>query len=339
VLLVDDSKIALTVLKKILSRSTEIQIVGTAGNGEEGLKAVLNLKPDVICSDYHMPIMDGLEFTQQVMRLCPTPILILSIAVQSDQQENVFQLLDAGAVDVLPKPCLDADLNNPLLEQQLISKIRLLSGVRVFTRKPQRPVAQKSQTFLTPTAEVGRNTIIVIGASTGGPQALETIFTKLPGDYPFTIICIQHISAGFLESFISWLNKKIKLPVSIAKAGELPQKQHIYFAPDDANLIINSMGRFELQHQAGQTFFPNIDATFFSISKYFTSKAIGVLLTGMGSDGAQGLKAISEGGGLTVAQDEASCTVFGMPKVAIELGAAKKVLSLEKIAQFLSSLA
>lgn len=340
VLLVDDSKIALAVLKKILSHSPEIEIAGTAENGAEALKAVLSLKPDVICSDYQMPVMDGLEFTRQVMRICPTPILILSIAVQSSQQDNVFKLLDAGAVDILPKPCLDSDLNNPALGQALIAKIRLLSGVRVFTRKS--PAASRPPVQPLPAVKIAspphKNTLIVIGASTGGPQALENILSKLPKHFPFTIICVQHISKGFLDSFVGWMNAKSKLPVSVAKQDELPQKGRIYFAPDNGNLILNSKGGFEIIQENEKLFFPSIDATFFSISKQLAPQTIAILLTGMGSDGAKGLKAISEAGGLTVAQDEASCTIFGMPKVAIELGAAKKILSLDAIAQLLCNL-
>lgn len=337
VLLVDDSKIALAILKKILSHSKEIEIVGTAENGAEALKAALNLKPDVICSDYQMPIMDGLELTRQVMRLCPTPILILSIAVQSSQQDNVFKLLDAGAVDILPKPCLASDMDDPTLSQALIAKIRLLSGVRVFTRKSPM-VVRSEQSLPVGITKNHKNTLILIGASTGGPQALENILSKLPKNFQFTIVCVQHISKGFLDSFVGWMNAKLKLPVSIAKQGEAPQKGQIYFAPDNGNLIINAKGCFEIKQESESLFFPSVDVTFFSVAKQFAPQTIAILLTGMGSDGAKGLKSISDAGGLTVAQDEASCTIFGMPKVAIELGAAKKVLSLEGIAQLLCSL-
>lgn len=337
VLLVDDSKIALAILKKILSGSPEIEIVGTAENGIDAFKLVLSLKPDVICSDYHMPVMNGLEFTRQVMAFCPTPILILSIAVQSNQQDNVFKLLDAGAVDILPKPCLDAELNNQELSQALIAKIRLLSGVKVFTRNVRMQSLPPQQ--LPNTAKVNnKDTLILIGASTGGPQALESVLSKLPKDYPLAIICVQHISKGFLESLVSWMNSKCKLSVSIAKQGESPEKGHIYFAPDDANLVINSRGSFEIKPDAKCVFFPNIDSTFFSVPKQTAPHTIAILLTGMGSDGARGLKAISDAGGLTIAQDEASCTIFGMPKVAIELGAAKKVLNLDAITQLLCGL-
>lgn len=346
VLLIDDSKLALAVVKKILSTSPEIEIVGTAENGAEGLKAVLKLKPDVICADYQMPVMNGLEFTRQVMMLCPTPILILSIAVQAGQQENVFRLLEAGAVDVLAKPCLDSELNNPSVSQSLIGKIRLLSGVRVFTRKPVIPLPSYQsyqrlyqQPSVPTSSKISQNNLIVIGASTGGPQALENILSKLPADYPYPVVCVQHISKGFLTSFVSWLNIKSKLPVSIAKNGELPQGGHIYFAPDDSNLLFNGRGCFALKQDSEQFFFPCIDSTFLSVAKkHPASKTVAILLTGMGSDGAKGLKAIANAGGLTVAQDEASCTIFGMPKVAIELGAAKKILNLDAITQLLCSL-
>ena len=336
VLLVDDSQIALAVLKKMLtSADSGIEIIGTAENGEQGLKAALSLHPDVICTDYYMPIMNGLEFTRQVMALCPTPILILSIAVQQEQQNNVFQLLEAGAVDVLAKPSLSSNLDSAVMAQALINKIRLLSGVKVFKRQQQSYTSfRQPQTVCVNTFKNKKN-IIVIGASTGGPQILENIFSCLPSTYPFTIICIQHISSGFLDSFIDWLNSKSKLPVSIAKNGEIPQKQHIYFAPDNANLFVNQNGHFQIKKDEQHFFYPSIDETFMSVSKQFTNQIIGILLTGMGSDGAKGLKLIADAGGLTIAQDEASCSVFGMPKAAIELGAAKKILNADSIIHLL----
>lgn len=339
VLLVDDSPLALQVLKKILSNDLEIMVIGTAENGQQGIDEAIKLKPDVICTDFHMPIMDGLEFTEQVMEICPTPILIISVAVQAEHQDNVFRLLDAGAVDILPKPYIESGFDDPTLGQELIRKIKILSGVSVFRRKKtiieyEAPIS----TIPSPNFSTSNKQVLVIGASTGGPQAFEAILSKLPTNYSLPIICVQHISTGFLSSFITWLNSTCQLNVSIATAGEKPAVGHVYFAPDDANLLIDAQGCMQLSTEGNYFHFPSVDATLNSVASYYGNKTAGVLLTGMGDDGAKGLKAIAEAGGMTIAQDEASSTVFGMPKVAIEMGAAQKVLSLEQITQTLCAM-
>lgn len=330
VFLVDDT-LTVLILKKMLSQFAEISVIGTAQDKQQALELIAQLKPDVVCSAANTPELDSLELTRQVMDVCPTPILILSTLVRDHQQGLIAQFLDAGAVDTLVKPNPENGSDTVFFTRELARKIKVLAGVTVFRRKQHSPIETPQIT-----ATIGQTQqILVIGASTGGPQAFEAVLSKLPANYPFPVICIQHISKGFLEPFILWLGSKVKLPIAVAQPGEKPQAGHIYFAPDHANLEINGQGGFFYSHAPEYLHYPSVNVTFASIAQYFANKTIAVLLTGMGDDGASGLKAIADAGGITIAQDEASSVVFGMPKTAIDIGAAQKVLNLEKIAETL----
>lgn len=361
VLLVEDSAVALIILKRILSTSTEISVVGTARTGKEALTLVPTVQPDVICTDFHMPQMNGLEFIQEVMAIYPRPILVISASVQSDDTQNVFQLLNAGAVDVFPKPKTGLASDYELIGQELIQKIKVLSGVKVFTKHrkssptiiPNRvsttppPVINKTFFSPRPSASAGEAPrvfsassptikLLAIGASTGGPQALHTILTQFPSNFPVPIVCVQHISEGFLPGLVSWLNGECHLSIKIAMVGELPQAGSVYFAPDGHHLEFSRTGRFSYSNApplAGHR--PAVTKTLESVAECYGSSAVGVLLTGMGRDGADGMKAISDQGGLTIAQNQDSCVVFGMPAEAIALGAAQHILSVNDIAPFI----
>src|SRR6478672_1004917 len=362
VLLVEDSPIALTILKRMLESVPEIEVVGTARTGKEALSLIPQIQPHVICTDFHMPQMNGLEFTREVMATFPRPILIISASVQKEDSQNVFQLLQAGAVDIFPKPAAGLASDYARARQELINKIKILSGVTVFTQHrrteanknwvspPKKelsvsdrtlptakiPAAQKISKPVPNFATFKQPKILVIGASTGGPQALHTIFNALPANFPIPILCIQHISEGFLQGLVDWLALKSHLPIKIAPEGELPQSGTIYFAPEKRHLELNAQGRFVyLEAPAVGGHCPSITVTFNSVAKLYRQSAMGVLLTGMGRDGADGMYAIASAGGLTIAQDEASCVVFGMPKEAIALGAAHYILPIQDIAPIL----
>ncbi|MCT7951668.1 chemotaxis-specific protein-glutamate methyltransferase CheB [Ancylothrix sp. C2] len=385
VLLVEDSPVATTIFKRMLSTSPDIIVVGCARTGTEGLAMIPHLQPHVICTDLHMPQMDGLEFTQEVMAKFPRPILVISSSVQPENTHNVFKLLQAGAVEVFPKPRGAIGENYETTRAELISKIRILSGVAVFTRR-RRPVASEStplppksttgskpgnarsgvsagvglsvrakvsqppRTVVSPTpgtrlppdqkgvdapAPTTRTPIKIVGvgASTGGPQALYTILTSFPANFPVPLICVQHISEGFLQGLVDWLNAECAMTVKIASPGEWPQPGTIYFPPERYHLELNSQGRFNCSSAppcSGHR--PSVTVTFNSLAKIYGSKAMAILLTGMGRDGADGMQAISRAGGLTIAQDEKTSVVFGMPKEAIALNAASLVLPVNEIA-------
>jgi len=340
VLLVDDSPLVLHILQRMLSRSPEIQVVGTAADGREALDLLPALNPDVICVDLHMPVMNGLEFTRAAMESYPRPILVVSVSVEPGSP-NIFRLLEAGAVDILPKPrdILGADMDK--LANELASKIRILAGVRVFRRHnnnaPAAKPAAKPAVMPRPQAALR---MVVIGASTGGPQALREILGSLPAKFPLPVVCVQHIGSSFLGEMVMWLAEVCPLPVRKAVHGETPQPGVIYFAPGDAHLELDNGERFMLSqappvdgHQ------PSVTVTMRAAARCFGAGTVGVLLTGMGRDGADGMVSIATAGGITIAQDEASSVVYGMPKEAVARRAVQHLLPLEQIAPALETLA
>jgi len=279
-------------------------------------------------------------------------------------------VLDAGAVDVLAKPVGGVAADRDMLERELLEKIRILSGVVVFSRHgspvrlkapmPQYPVAPNDRsispvfmpdraesnsqtsratpalkptpTWVTTTAQRPPGRVLAIGASTGGPQALSTILSALPSDFPVPIVCTQHISQGFLGGLVRWLNADCAVTVQIAQAGDRAKSGHVYFAPETRHLSIDRSGI--LRCTSGETrdgHCPSVTAMFESVAQSFGDRSVGVLLTGMGRDGATGLLQMANQGAMTIAQDENSCVVFGMPKEAIALNAAQAILPLNQI--------
>ncbi|MBE0627928.1 MAG: chemotaxis-specific protein-glutamate methyltransferase CheB [Burkholderiales bacterium] len=328
VLLVDDSPLSMELVRRLLAGASEIQVVGTASNGVEALELIPKVRPDVICTDLHMPIMDGLELTRTLMAQNPLPILVLSVSVQAEQERNIFDMLDAGALDILAKPRGGIESDFGIIAYDLIRKIRILAGVKVMRRRA--PGVRPAQPL--PELAASRPGIIGIGASTGGPQALETILGYLPADFPLPLVCVQHIAEGFMQGLVSWLAGSCRIRVRAAVEGERPLAGTAYFPPNERHLEIDETGAFRCSGalpSGGHR--PSVDIAFSSLARCYRAAAAGVLLTGMGQDGAQGMLDIARAGGLTIAQDEASSVVFGMPRRAIELGAARHVLPLEQI--------
>ena len=342
VLLVDDSHLALEILQRILSQAPDIQVVGCAKDGIEALALLPQVNPDVICTDYHMPRMNGLQLTELVMMKYPRPILVISISVQAEDARTIFKMLESGAVDVFPKPPSGLFEDYKKIQQDLIERIRVLSGVSVFTRtKRNILLSTEKQTYREPAPppvffEVDPDTqIVTIGASTGGPQALQTLLTQIPVGFPAPIVCVQHISRGFLMGLIDWLSSLCHLPVKVAVQGTKPEAGTIYFAPEDRQLEFDERGRFFYTAAFPvDGHCPSVTVTFQAAAKIYGARTIGILLTGMGRDGATGLMAIRKAGGVTIAQNEATSIVFGMPGVAIEIGAAQNVLAIQEIAPF-----
>ncbi|MFY9327562.1 MAG: chemotaxis-specific protein-glutamate methyltransferase CheB [Georgfuchsia sp.] len=339
VLLVDDSPLSVEIIHRMLATAPDIQVVGSAGNGAEALELVPLVRPDVICTDLHMPKMDGVELTREVMARHPLPILVLSVSVQTEQEHNIFQMLEAGALDILAKPRGGLESDFGVTAHNLITKIRILAGVKVIgrRRKAESALEKPSASFAVSAAFSPR--IIGIGASTGGPKALEQILQLLPADFPLPLVCVQHIAEGFMPGLVGWLAGNCRIRVRTAVEGMQPLAGTAYFPPDNRHLEVDGQGVFRCSSAlpfSGHR--PSVDIAFSSLARCYGAGAVGVLLTGMGQDGAQGMLDIAHAGGLTIAQDEQSSVVFGMPRRAIELGAAKHVLSLEQIAPALISM-
>lgn len=323
VLLVEDSPTERYLLKCLIGAAADLEVVGTAGDGREALALLSRLKPDVVCTDYHMPVMDGLEFILEAMRIHPCAILVLSVAVQSFQRDNIFKLLAVGALDVIAKPIgercgIGAEQANVLIER-----------IRAIARAPmmrQRLAAASVAPVAAPRpARVPQ--LVVIGASTGGPQVLYDLLAGLPKGFPVPLVCVQHISPGFIDGMLKWLECRSVLRPELASSGELPQPGRVYFAPDGSHLVLDERGRFRLQRcTRNDIHCPGVDQLMLSVADHHGDAAVGVLLSGMGRDGALGLQAMRQRGARTIVQDAVSSVVFGMPAAAIELAAAEYVL-------------
>jgi len=322
VLLVDDSALTREALKAILSDDPAIEVIGEARDGNEGVKKAYALKPDVITMDLRMPVMTGLEAVEEIMENTPIPIIIVS----SMDKKVIVKALSIGAMDFVP---ITDDVNE--MAADLIEKIKIASKVRPIRRIKIRPVVRKEA----PCApnSVSRK-IIALGVSTGGPQALEIVLSNLPSNFNAGIAVVQHISNGFVEGLVDWLKISSKMDIRVAKAGDVIKPGVVFFAPDNYNMLINEDGRVVLKEDMSKSMLhvPSIDELMKSVAKSYQDKAIGLLMTGMGSDGVEGMRSIRSSGGSTLAQDEATSVIFGMNKIAIDKGYIDKVIALEKIA-------
>jgi len=340
VLLVDDSLLALEIIRRMLAAEPRIELCGTARDGAEALDLIPRLRPDVVCTDLHMPVMGGQELIREVVARHPLPILVLSVAVQKDQSAAIFEMLEAGALDIVAKPRGGLCEHDEALARELIAKIKVAAGVIVLRRRRRPAMPPPVAAFASAAARLPVPEIIGIGASTGGPQALEAILRQLPAGFPLPLLCIQHIAEGFMAGLVDWLAHSSRVPVRFARDGEVPCGGTAYFAPEGRHLEIDNSGRLRCrEHVSGEQHRPSVDLTLAALARRCGSAAMGVLLTGMGRDGAQGLGAIARAGGLTIAQDAASSIVFGMPRAAIEAGAAHLVLPLDRIAPALIRIA
>ena len=342
VFLVEDSPVALNILQRILNSASDIEVVGTAQNGIEALKQISLLKPNVVCTDLLMGKMDGLELIKSLMSEFPLPILVISDLVNANDTQRIGQLLEAGAVDVFSKPKTGLIQDYEKQKNDLVNKLKILSGVRVFPKRNDRNNLIKTNNETNKNNQLFSNTgftnyqIVAIGVSTGGPKAMQQIIAQLPADFPLPIVCTQHISIGFLNSLISWLSIESRLKIKIAQIGEQPLPGTLYYAPEHYHLEIDCRGRFAYsQFPAINSHRPSVTTMFQSLVQFYGRAIIGILLTGMGRDGVTGMQDIYQRGGLTIAQDEDSSIIFGMPQEAIKLGVVKQVLPLDKIAPFL----
>lgn len=340
VLIVEDSPVVQQFIAHVLGSDTEIAVMGIAGNGEEAL-AMLKLRtPDVITMDLHMPKMDGFEATRRIMESCPVPIVIVSASCQASDVQNVFQAMQAGAVAVLETPVGMNQPHHAAMARKLRETVKLMAEVKVVgrTRRHQEAQAMPRPPLRTEHITAPVN-LVAIGASTGGPLVLLTILSLLSKDFRAPLLVVQHIAENFIGGMADWLSKETSVPVRLAARGERPLPRHVYLAPDGYQMGVSSDGRIELLETAPEHGArPSVSYFFRSVARVFGKTAIGVLLSGMGKDGARELKEMKDRGALTIAQDKGSCVVHGMPGEAIWLGGATVVLPPEGIAGLLNQI-
>lgn len=338
VLIVDDSASMRMMLEQFFSADPEIVVIGSAGDGAEAIDAVTRLSPDIVTMDIQMPRMDGLEATRKIMETKPTPIVILSGILDAEEIASSFRAMEAGALVALQKPRGITHPEHKADVANLVRKVKLMAEVKVVKRWP-RAAKGGLQPFLKPGVLPGNYQVLAIGASTGGPVVINSILSGLPPDFPLPVLIVQHMSPGFIQGFADWLNLTSRLPVHVASRNEQMLSGHVYIAPDGFQMLAERSGRIILAGHApenGQC--PSVSALFRSVASSYGAKAIGILLTGMGGDGAVELKLMKEQGAVTIAQDRDSSVIFGMPGEAVNLGAACYVLSPDSIVEYLGSI-
>ena len=352
VVVVDDSAVQRRFLRAAVEAENDFTVVGEARNGKEAVALVAQLRPTAVLMDLDLPVMSGIEAIERIMSASPTPILVYSAFVAGANSENALEALAAGAVDVLAKPGPD---DTGTLEEYAVAlrrKLRVAARVRVITHPRGRLRTQGmggaaaslggglrrplSATPLPPLdGDPGRGQVrlIAIGASTGGPQALLTLLGQLPADLSQAVLVVQHMADGFIPGLASWLDGLVPMPVVVGESGRRLAAGTITIAPSGGNLLVQDDRLRVLctPPEPGQFHVPGIDASFESIARALGPDALGVLLTGMGRDGAAGLLAMRERGALTLGQDEATCAVYGMPAAAFALNAVERQLPLPEI--------
>ncbi|HHN63869.1 MAG TPA: chemotaxis response regulator protein-glutamate methylesterase [Nitrospirae bacterium] len=334
VLIVDDSAVIRQVLTEILGQADDIEVVGTAQDPIFAMNKIRALRPDVITLDVEMPRMDGLTFLEELMKTSPIPVLMVSALTQRGN-ETTLRALELGAIDYIPKPRIDISEGVIKLGEEIIRKVRIAAKAKVRMPAQKKTSSRPLQSsFRLETTD----RIIAIGASTGGTQAVTEIITALPESTP-GIVIVQHMPPMFTRSFAERLNSLSRLDVKEASTGDRIIRGSVLIAPGNKHMTIRRKGAMyytEIKDGPMVNFVrPSVDVLFSSVAKYVGGNAVGVILTGMGEDGAKGLLEMKGAGAFTIAQDEATSVVFGMPRRAIEMGAVKRVAPLEEIPEII----
>ena len=338
VLVVDDSALMRKLIPQILQTDSSIRVVGTAMDGNFGLKKLEELQPQVVTLDLEMPGMGGLEMLKEIMVRRRVPVIVVS-SHSTEGASITLKALSLGAFDFVAKP-VDVTARMPEIGRELIAKIKAAAQSRGVSVGPVSEGGVHKEKAA-PNLKFAPSHVIAIGVSTGGPQAIQYVLSQLPADFPATVLVVQHMPEGFTEMFARRLDDICGLRIKEAQTGDTLQAGRVLIAPGNRHLKIKRlpMGDMVLltDEERVNGHRPSADVLFESVTQ-FGGKCVGVIMTGMGDDGAEGLGAIKRAGGLTIAQSEESCVVFGMPKVAIERGYASRVVSLDMLAKVLLSI-
>jgi two-component system, chemotaxis family, protein-glutamate methylesterase/glutaminase len=341
ILIVDDSPTEVALIQSIIESEKDMEVIGVAKNGKEAIELTAKLKPDLITMDIRMPIMDGLEATRIIMDHNPTPIVVISSMIEDESIHGTFPILEAGALTALAKP---VNVFSPSFEESrvhIIDTLRNLADIRVAKKPLRKKHFEKKKHKIEP-RKITNYEIIAMGASVGGPVALKTILSQLDPDFPLPIMVVQHIGSGFIQGFAQWLAENVTLKVKNAVNHEFLHKGTVYVAPEHKHMEIERV--YEnlvcklVEGAPVSGFCPSITWLLQSIAKVSGERGIGILLTGMSDDGAEGLLELKNAHGLTLIQDQESSIVFGMGAVAQSLSAVDQVIGLEHIGSYLTKI-
>lgn len=345
VMLVEDSRVVRALLAHIVGRDPRLELVAAVASGEEAITAIETARPDVISMDIRLPGIDGLETTRRIMALRPTPIVVIADAVEDSSLRISMNALRAGALSVVEKPVATTHAGYETVATEICTQLRIMAAVPVIRRRSigaewaLRPADAATRTDWGVRPQE-TSSILAVAASTGGPPALARVIGGLPETFPLPILLVQHMGPAFMEGFAAWLNGVVGLAVGLAQDGERPEAGRVYVAPGDRHLELGAGGCLRVSDAApvgGQR--PAATILFDSVARQAGARGIGVLLTGMGEDGAAGLLAMRKAGAETIAEHESTAVVFGMPAAAIRLSAASSILPLDRVAPHLALLA
>jgi two-component system chemotaxis response regulator CheB len=334
VLVVDDSAFVRQALTRMLGAAPDIDVVGTAADGKEGYEKALALRPDVVTLDIKMPRMDGLEALRRIMSECPTAVLLLS-SQTSEGADVTLRGLELGAMDFVDKSSVQGHMNLLSLSEELLAKVRALASVpRARIASP--PVVREGPPRAPEPGRGPGTQVVVIGTSTGGPPALQAIIPRLPPGLPCAVLVVQHMPVGFTRSLAERLDGRSVLRVREASEGDPVGPGSVLIAPAGQHMKVRRRGketRVWLDDEPRSALHrPSVDVLMGSVAKAYGPRAMGIVLTGMGSDGVEGLRAIRHFGGVTLAESEESCVIYGMPKAAMEAGVVDRTVPLARIA-------
>ncbi|MCK5127736.1 MAG: chemotaxis response regulator protein-glutamate methylesterase [candidate division Zixibacteria bacterium] len=357
VLVVDDSAFMRKAISIMIGDDPEIEVIGTANNGQDGLNKVHELSPDLVTMDIEMPQMDGLTALRRIMKEKPTPVMMVS-SLTSDGAEATLEALELGAVDFIPKQLSYVSLDIVKIKEELIAKIKhinerkhiLMRRARysgIFSSKPDSGAPTKKKKTSPAKSLVAMPTgsrkltktmrIVAIGTSTGGPPALQAVIPRLPKEFPVPVLVVQHMPPTFTKSLANRLNGLSALEVKEAEHGDRIERGHVYIAPGDKHMTVQKQGSthiIKLSDEPSETLYkPSVDIMMNSVEDNYKGSTLGVIMTGMGNDGVNALQRIKDSGGSIIAQNEDTCVVYGMPRAAVDAGIADKVSPVEYIAR------
>jgi chemotaxis response regulator CheB len=330
--IVNDLEICIESLQQVLASAPEHRLVWVARDGQEAVDRCKELTPDLILMDLIMPVMNGVEATRKIMQSTPCPILVVTSTV-SGNSAKVFEAMSAGALDAVATPLI-GKMDETVIGEELLKKIHQIGQLTgSLHKKPE-----KSRSIAKPKVQIDGIDLVVLGCSTGGPNILIEILSALPEKFPASIIIVQHMDKQFTPGLVQWIDSKVNLPVSVARAGDIPEPGKILMACTDDHLVMTSTLALSYTEEPKDNFYhPSVDVFFSSVAQFWPGEGVAALLTGMGRDGAEGLLALHNRNWYTIAQDRDSSIVYGMPKAAAQLGAATDILPAGKIGTAISN--